>query len=405
MKQKNVVLLVIVASLGYFVDIYDLIIYNIVKEKSLADIGIMGEAFIKNEIYIFNFQMAGMLVGGLLWGILGDKRGRLQVLFGSILLYSIANVANAYVWDIPSYAACRFFAGVGLAGELGAGITLVVETMDKKNRGYGTMVIVTFGALGAVVAFFISNNLGWKQAYIAGGVMGLVLLVLRIGIAESGMYKGLAQSDVKRGDFRMLFNDKARFKKYLACICIGLPVWFVVGVLIALSKRFAAMKVIDGDAIETGKAVLFSYIGLSVGDLLSGILSQVLQSRRKVVLIYLTFISATILYYIITPEMSTGHFYFVCFLLGAATGFWALFVTIASEQFGTNLRSTVTNTVPNFVRGAVVLITLSFTALQARLGANYAGLIVGSVCILLSLISILYVKETFSKDLNYFETE
>lgn len=405
MKQKNVLLLVIVASLGYFVDIYDLIIYNIVKEKSLADIGIIGDAFIKNETYIFNVQMMGMLVGGLLWGILGDKRGRLQVLFGSILLYSMANIANAYVWDIQSYVVCRFFAGVGLAGELGAGITLVVETMDRKNRGYGTMVIVTFGALGAVAAFFISNNLGWKQAYITGGIMGLVLLVMRIGIAESGMYKGLAQSDVKRGDFWMLINDRQRFKKYLACICIGLPVWFVVGVLIALSKRFAVLKVIDGEAIETGKAVLYSYIGLSVGDLLSGVLSQVLKSRRKVVLIYLTFITITILYYILTPKMTTNHFYFICFLLGAATGFWALFVTIASEQFGTNLRSTVTNTVPNFVRGAVVLITLSFTTLQARMGANNAGLIVGSVCVLLSLVSVLYVKETFSKDLNYFETE
>ncbi len=405
MKQKNVILLVIVASLGYFVDIYDLIIYNIVKERSLADIGIVGDAFLKNETFLFNIQMTGMLVGGLLWGILGDKRGRLQVLFGSILLYSLANIANAYVWDIQSYAVCRFVAGIGLAGELGAGITLVVETMERKDRGYGTMIIVTFGALGAVAAFFISRSLGWKQAYITGGIMGMVLLAMRLGIAESGLYKGLTESAVKRGDFLMLINNKERFKKYLACICIGLPVWFVVGVLIALSKRFAAVKIIDGETIETGKCVLYSYIGLSVGDLFSGVLSQLLQSRRKVILIYLVFISATILYYILTPEMTTAHFYFVCFLLGAATGFWALFVTIASEQFGTNLRSTVTNTVPNFVRGAVVIITMSFTWLQNQLGANKAGLIVGSVCVLLSLVSVLYVKETFSKDLDYFETE
>jgi MFS family permease len=405
MKQKNVFLLVIVASLGYFVDIYDLIIYNIVKEKSLADIGIIGEAFLKNETFLFNVQMSGMLVGGLVWGILGDKKGRIQVLFGSILLYSLANIANAYVWDIQSYAICRFIAGIGLAGELGAGITLVVETMSKNNRGYGTMIIVTFGALGAVAAFFISKNLGWSQAYITGGIMGLVLLAMRIGIAESGMYHGLTKSEVKRGDFFMLFTEKKRLKKYLACIGIGLPVWFVVGVLIALSKRFAAAKIIDGAPIETGQAVLFSYIGLSVGDLLSGVLSQLLKSRKKVVLIYLVFISTTILYFIFTHEMTTSHFYFVCFLLGAATGFWALFVTIASEQFGTNLRSTVTNTVPNFVRGSVVLITLSFTALQGWVGVNKAGLIVGSVCVCLSLISVLYVRETFSKDLDYFETE
>ena len=235
--------------------------------------------------------------------------------------------------------------------------------------------------------------------------MGLLLLAMRVGLVESGLFKGLTDSNVKRGDFMMLINNKKRFKKYLACICIGLPVWFVVGVLIALSKRFAALKVIDGQAIETGKCVLYAYFGLSVGDLLSGLLSQLFKSRRKVVLLYLAFISATILYYILTPAMTTSEFYWICFLLGAATGFWALFVTIASEQFGTNLRSTVANTAPNFVRGAVVLITLCFTSLQQIFNANIAGLIVGSVCVLLSLISVLYVKETFSNDLNYFETE
>lgn len=405
MKQRNIILLVIVASLGYFVDIYDLIIYNIVKKTSLADIGITGDLFKQNETYLFNVQMTGMLLGGLLWGILGDKKGRLKVLFGSILMYSIANIANAYVVSISQYAICRFIAGIGLAGELGAGITLVVEVMDKKNRGYGTMIIVTFGALGAVAAYIISSIAGWQSAYITGGVMGLLLLAMRIGISESGMYKGLQESDVKRGDFMMLVNNPKRLIKYLACICIGLPVWYVVGILINLGEHFAAMKVIDGDAIVTGKCVLYAYLGLSVGDLLSGILSQVMKSRRKVVIIYLAFISVTVLYYIFTPRMTTTHFYMVCLLLGASTGFWALFVTIASEQFGTNLRSTVTNTVPNFVRGAVVIITISFTSLKTSIGINQAALVVGAVCIGLSLISVLYVKETFSQDLNYFEIE
>lgn len=405
MKQRNIILLIIVASLGYFVDIYDLIIYNIVKKTSLADIGITGDLFKQNETYLFNIQMMGMLLGGLLWGILGDKKGRLKVLFGSILLYSLANIANAYVISISQYAICRFVAGIGLAGELGAGITLVVEIMDKKNRGYGTMIIVTFGALGAVAAYIISSNAGWQSAYITGGIMGLLLLAMRIGISESGMYKGLEVSDVKRGDFMMLINNPKRLLKYLACICIGLPVWYVVGILINLGEHFAALKTIEGEAIETGKCVLYAYLGLSVGDLLSGILSQVLKSRRKVVVLYLAFISVTVLYYIFTPRMTSTHFYMVCLLLGASTGFWALFVTIASEQFGTNLRSTVTNTVPNFVRGAVVLITISFTSLRGVLGINQAALVVGAVCIGLSLISVLYVKETFSQDLNYFEIE
>ncbi len=405
MKQRNLVLLVIVASLGYFVDIYDLIIYNIVKKQSLADIGIVGDAFKQNETYLFNIQMTGMLLGGLLWGILGDKKGRLKVLFGSILLYSIANIANAYVVNVSQYALCRFIAGIGLAGELGAGVTLVVEVMDKKNRGYGTMIIVTFGALGAVAAYFISNSSGWQSAYITGGIMGLLLLAMRIGISESGMYKGLTESDVKRGDFMMLINDRQRLKKYLACIGIGLPIWYVVGILINLGERFAALKVIDGDAIVTGKCVLYAYLGLSAGDLLSGLLSQLLQSRKKVVLLCLAFITIMVTYFIFTTSMTSGQFYFTCFLLGTSVGFWALFVTIAAEQFGTNLRSTVANTVPNFVRGAVVLITISFTYLQTYIGVNDAALWVGAVCVLLSLVSVLYVKETFSQDLNYFEID
>jgi putative MFS transporter len=405
MKQKNVLLLVVVASLGYFVDIYDLIIYNIVKKTSLADMGLVGDLYKQNETFFFNMQMTGMLIGGLIWGILGDKKGRLKVLFGSILLYSIANIANAYVYNANQYAWCRLIAGIGLAGELGAGITLVVEQMDREKRGYGTMIIVTFGALGAVMAYFISETLGWRQAYICGGIMGLVLLLLRIGIFESGMFKKMQGRGLRRGEFFMLLNNGERFRKYIACIAIGLPVWFVVGVLIALSDRFAELKTITGDKIVTGRCVLFSYIGLSIGDLLSGILSQVLKSRRKVVMFYLLFTIVVVLYYIYTPAMTSDLFYFICLLLGAATGFWALFVTIASEQFGTNLRSTVTNTVPNFVRGAVVPITLSFTALQKATDANTAALIVGIICIGLSLFSVWYLKETFTKDLNYFETE
>jgi putative MFS transporter len=328
MKQRNVVLLIIVASLGYFVDIYDLIIYNIVKKKSLADIGIVGEVYKQNETFLFNVQMIGMLLGGLLWGILGDKRGRLKVLFGSILMYSLANIANAYVTGIAQYAVCRFIAGIGLAGELGAGITLVVEMMDRKNRGYGTMIIVTFGALGAVAAYFISKNLGWQNAYITGGIMGLLLLAMRIGIAESGMYKGLRDAHVRRGEFIMLLNNWVRFKKYLACILIGLPVWFVIGVLINLGERFAALKVISGENIETGQCVLYAYIGLSIGDLFSGILSQLLKSRRKVVIIYLAFTVAVVLYYVFMKTLTTSEFYFICLLLGASTGFWALFVSV-----------------------------------------------------------------------------
>jgi len=421
-ENRSALLLITVAALGYFVDIYDLILFNVVKKESLISLGYTSETDLKNYgLQLFNWQMGGMLVGGILWGILGDKKGRLKVLFGSILLYSAANVANAFVDNITSYAIIRFIAGVGLAGELGAGITLVAEVMSKETRGYGTMIIVTFGALGAVLAAIvggesagISNVIesitdihleNWQVAYVIGGVLGLLLLALRIGTFESDMYKKVHHEEVSRGDFLSLFKNKTIFLKYLKCILIGLPVWYAIGILIALAENFGGSLLnVDGKVIN-GQAVMYAYLGLSVGDLISGMLSQLFKSRRKVVILYL-FFSAVVMwmYFGTTAGRSADWFYFVCFLVGAGTGFWALFVTIAAEQFGTNIRSTVTTTVPNFVRGAVIPITASFKALEGSIGTLNAAVFVGIVCLLLSFWAIWGVDETFSKELNYTET-
>ncbi|MBC7382982.1 MAG: MFS transporter [Bacteroidia bacterium] len=403
--KQRVNLLIIVASLGYFVDIYDLIVFNVVKNESLQALGFTGGLLKEKEIFLFNLQMTGMLIGGVLWGIMGDKKGRISVLFGSIFLYSIANIANAFVTNINQYAVTRFIAGVGLAGELGAGITLVAENMQKEKRGYGTMIIVTFGALGAVVASLVGKNFGWQTTYIVGGCMGLALLLLRAGAYESGMYKNLVEhANIKRGDFLTLFKRSDLFLKYLACILIGLPIWFTIGVLVNLSNRFGeAMGLIE--KVNVADSVMFAYLGLSLGDLFSGLLSQFLKSRKKVVLIYLGLSFFLLLFYLFNTNVSISYYKTMCFLLGFATGYWALFVTIASEQFGTNIRSTVTNTVPNFVRGAVVPITLSFAAISAGNGPVWAALIVGMVCLLLAFAATLYIKDSFDKDLNYFEID
>ena len=416
-------MLVIVASLGYFVDIYDLILFNVVKKESLEALGLAGINYESNEIFLFNYQMIGMLIGGLFWGILGDKRGRLSVLFGSILLYSIANVMNAYVSDLHSYAAVRFLAGLGLAGELGAGITLVVETMSKETRGYGTMVIVTFGALGAVFASIVgkegalfaeytnsligTNFVGWQMAYIVGGLLGLCLLILRIGAYESGMYQRLTTAAKEsRGKLSILIKNRETFIRYVSCIFIGLPIWYIIGILIALCVGLTHEMGIEG-AI-TGTAIMYAYIGLSVGDLLSGLLSQYFKTRKKVVFGYLIASFVLTLLFLFPLSLSLEWFYIMCFLLGAATGYWALFVTIASEQFGTNIRSTVTNTVPNFVRGSVVLITLLYKSLEPLFAFSSspkvlsAG-IVGVLCLGLAWFGLSKVKDTFSKDLNYIE--
>ncbi|MCA0427088.1 MAG: MFS transporter [Bacteroidetes bacterium] len=398
-------LLITVAALGYFVDIYDLIVFNVVKNASLTDLGISGKALKEAEIRLFNLQMAGMLLGGILWGILGDKRGRVSVLFGSIFLYSAANIVNAFVTDTFQYGITRFIAGIGLAGELGAGITLVAENMEREKRGYGTMIIVTFGALGAVVAGLIGKAFSWQVTYIVGGCMGLALLLMRAGAYESGMYTRLKEQDqIKRGNMLSLFTKRQLLFKYVACILIGLPIWFTIGVLVNLSNRFGEFFGLT-ESVNVADSVMFAYLGLSTGDLISGLLSQWLRSRKKVVLIYLGLTFVLFIVYLFNTQVSIPYFKFMAFALGFATGYWALFVTIASEQFGTNIRSTVTNTVPNFVRGAVVPITLSFAALSEQMPITNAALVVGMVCLILAFISTLFIKESFSKDLNYFEID
>lgn len=421
--NKNTVILIIVAALGYFVDIYDLILFNVVKKESLIALGISDFEVIKStSITLFNWQMGGMLLGGILWGILGDKKGRIKVLFGSILMYSAANMANAFVTNTDAYAFVRFIAGIGLAGELGAGITLVSEVMSKENRGYGTMIIVTFGALGAVLAAvvggdghairdYIQNTFeislqNWQVAYLVGGLLGLMLLMLRIGTLESGMFKSLAKHETKKGDFLALFKQKKIFKTYLNCILIGLPVWYAVSILVALAEDFASPEILNvsGNVIN-GQAVMYAYLGLSAGDLLSGLLSQWWRSRKKVVLLYLILTMVLVLLYLFTTSgQSAEYFYMICFCIGIATGYWALFVSIASEQFGTNIRSTVTTTVPNFVRGAVIPITAGFKLFEAYLGSVNSALIMGVICVGLAMYALKGLDETFAKDLDYIET-
>lgn len=397
--------IVIIAALGYFVDIYDLILFNVVKEASLSSIGITGDAYRSYEIALFNWQMAGMLIGGLIWGILGDKRGRVSVLFGSIVLYSLANIANAMVVNIDQYIVCRFIAGIGLAGELGAGITLVSETMHREKRGIGTMIIVSFGALGAVAAALVGKEFHWKTAYYVGGGLGLALLALRAGAFESGMYANLKKTTgVSRGDFMMLFRNKKRALLYLQCIAIGVPIWYMIGVLINLSPRFVSIPGVDSKVL-VGEAVMFAYIGLSAGDVLSGLLSQWLKSRKKVIFMYLFVSVGLVAWYLDMSDPTLDEFRLNCFLLGLGTGYWALFVQVASENFGTNIRSTVTNTVPNFVRFSVVPITLSFKGLAETGDQRDAAIAVGAVCIAIALVSLTFMKETFSKDLNYHEID
>jgi MFS family permease len=398
---------VIVAALGYFVDIYDLLLFSIVRRPSLSSMGVPDDQLFTQGEFLLQVQMTGLLVGGLIWGIMGDKRGRLSVLFGSILLYSLANIANGFAETVGQYATLRFIAGIGLAGELGAGITLVAEVLPTHLRGYGTTLVASVGLMGAVLANFVAKTFDWHIAYFIGGGLGLLLLIARISVFESGIFLEVKGKAVDRGNFLQLFTNRERFRKFMGCIFIGLPIWFVIGILITFSPEFAKALHIDG-IVAAGDAVMYSYIGLAVGDLSSGFISQYVKSRKKVVLAYIFLTLAVILLYLFTPGRSANYFYVTCFLLGVGVGYWALFVTIAAEQFGTNLRSTVATTVPNFIRGTVVPLSIAFRFLREEFGGTdtaviYGALIVGVFTIGVALVALTAIQETFGRDMNFLE--
>ncbi len=394
---------ILVASLGYFVDIYDLLLFSIVRIASLRSLGFSGQELTSSGIFLLNVQMIGLLVGGIVWGVLADKKGRLYVLFGSIFMYSVANIANGFVHSIESYAFWRFIAGFGLAGELGAGITLVAELMPKEKRGYATTIIASVGVSGAVVGYFIAQYFDWRTCFFIGGGLGLSLLLLRIGVAESGMFDKTKEDSVSRGNFFALF-ERSRFLKYMRCIVIGFPLWFVVGILITFSPEFGKALNVQGE-VNAGAAVACCYGGLVIGDILSGLLSQYLKSRIKVVYIYLFLSMGSIAIYFLSGSASLFNFYLICFVMGISVGYWVIFMTIATEQFGTNLRATVTTTVPNFVRGSVVPMTLLFQYLTGVLSGSLvgSGIVVALLSLGLAFWALHYMQDTFSKDLDYIE--
>ena len=403
MSARAATLAVLVAALGYFVDIYDLILFAIVRKKSLEGLGLPPEQVLDKGVLLINMQMGGMLLGGIAWGILGDKRGRLSVLFGSIVLYSLANIANSFVVNVDQYAIARFVAGLGLAGELGAGITLVSESLGKETRGYGTTIVATVGITGAVVGALVAGLVSWRTSYVIGGCLGLCLLVLRIGVYESGMFEKLKQDkDVSRGNFFLLFSNARRALKYVGVIFVGVPIWYAVGVLVTFSPEIGAALGMK-PAPEAAKAVMWCYTGLAVGDFGSGALSQVFKSRKRVLFGFLVLTCIAIVVYFFLGIASTFAFYCACTLLGFATGYWAVFVTVASEQFGTNVRATATTTAPNFVRGAVVVLTASFAALKTRVGVPWAAATVGIVTMLIAFAALGALEETYGKDLEYLE--
>ena len=405
-------LAVIVAALGYFVDIYDLILFGMVRIPSVQ--ALLGPLATDNDVtnnglFLFNAQMLGMLLGGILWGVIGDRRGRLAVLFGSITLYSLANIANGMVTTVDQYAVCRLIAGIGLAGELGAGITLVSELMGRENRGVGTTLVAALGVSGGVVAGLIGGAFpsvphpGWRVAYYIGGGLGLALLILRIGVVESGMFHStLANKTVRRGNFFALFTNKKRLLRYLAIIAVGVPVWFTIGIPFQFANKVGAGLGLS-PAPNPATALFFCYAGASIGGLACGLLGQYLKSRLRTLAIFLAADALAMVAYFALGGVSMTVFYALCFVGGFTTGYWAVFVSTAAELFGTNLRATVTTTVPNFVRGSAVLLTIGFKALQPSLDWVGSAIAVGVFAFAVAALGLWSLPETFAIDLDFHE--
>jgi putative MFS transporter len=399
---------VIVAALGYFVDIYDLLLFGIIRIPSLRSMGLSEEDIqIKGE-GILQWQMWGLLIGGIIAGIIGDKKGRLSVLFGSIILYSLANIANGFVETVEQYKYIRFIAGLGLAGELGAGITLVSEIISKEKRGIATSLVAGIGLTGAVVAFIMKENFHWRTCYFIGGGLGMLLLLLRISVFESGMFHQVKKLDVSRGNFFMLFTNGDRFKRYICGILIGLPTWFVIGVLVTFSSEFGKWFGIK-DKIDPGKAIMFAYAAISIGDILIGFVSQWLKSRKKALFIFYGITALFMVLFFTTQWNGTAaKMYWICAGLGFGTGFWAIFVTMGAEQFGTNLRATAATTIPNMVRGMLAIFILPlFQWLRNMDGVGYVngGIYAAVIIMVITIVAALLTKETFNKDMNFIESD
>lgn len=406
MQQRLFNSAVVVASLGYLVDIYDLLLFGFVRQKSLLSLGFTPEQAFDLGLSIQNWQMFGMLVGGIGWGILGDKRGRVSVLYFSIALYSVANLLNAFVTGYADYAFYRFIAGIGLAGELGVGITLVSEVLPKHKRGIGTMIVATIGLTGALLAWVIDQYFEWTYCYLIGGGLGIALLLLRISVTESGMFHQVKSNvDIKKGHFLALFTNKDRFIRFMRCIFIGTSTWFVVGVLVFFAPEFGKAKGLEG--IVAGNAIAACYTGLILGDLISGFLSQYWRSRIKVMALFLALDVVAVAAYLYCPFQYNWEMYLSHFFLGISVGFWVIFVTMGAEQFGTNLRATVATSVPNFARGMQVPINESFKYLKSPLVTGSvltAAWMVGAVCLFIAFIALYGMRETFDQDLDYVES-
>ena len=395
---------VIVAGLGYFVDVFDMWLFSNFRVASLRDLGLQGEAITTVGATLLNYQLAGFLVGGFIWGMLGDRRGRASVMFGSIFLYSTATLLNAFVTTIPQYAALRFIGGLGLAGEIGAGITLVSELLPRHRRGWGTTFVTSLGVGGAIGAAAMAKLVDWKTAYVIGGLMGFALLFLRIFVHESGLFGRMRESaDVKRGSLLVLLGSRVRALRYLGCIVIGAPIYAVFTIFVTFAPEFGAALGIR-EPVAVADVMFAAAVAMTVGDFIAGAISQMVRSRKLP--IYISLLATAALIGLICFGAITTPLHYTLAVGGAALfcGYWACLITLTAEQFGTNVRATATTTVPNLIRASGIISTSAFISLKAMgMTAPVAGFAVSAGLLVLAMGALLFMRESYSADLDFVE--
>ncbi len=402
-QQPGLALAVMAAALGYFVDLYDIVLFGVVRVASLTDLGLSGDALTSQGILLLNLQMIGMLIGGVGWGILGDKLGRRVALLATITMYSLANIANAFVQGLGDYAVLRLIAGIGLAGEFGAGITLVSEILPAKYRGYGTTIVSFLGLVGALTASFVGSAFHWRTAYLVGGLMGVLVLIGRfLSLRESEMFAAQKSSGREMGNALLLLRARPTLAKYLAVVAVGVPIWYVSGILVTFSQEFSQALHLSR-VVPAAETLRWQAVGLAIGSALTGVISEMIKSRKRVVWACFLLMAGLIVIVLNTHGASPLAFLVPIFIIGLGQGYWTVFITMAAEQFGTNIRATVTTSVPNFVRAMVVPMTFALNLTRHDFGLIPSTLAIGGVVFLLAFWALYSMSETHGRDINFVE--
>jgi MFS family permease len=400
--SRKDILMISVAALGYFVDLYDMLIFSSERVEALGSIGVAKQKMGEVGLMLQNYQMLGLVIGGFLFGILADKFGRLRVLFASILLYSVANIGNAFVTNVPAFAVARLIAGIGLAGELGVALSWISESLKPQQRTIATTIVSAFGLLGGVVAAIMATHFHWQTSYMIGGIMGLVLLAFRVSLNESKLFEQTRQSSAKKGNLFQLLSNKKQLKKFVLCVLSGAPAFVLLSIYVTLAPEFGAAFGIT-EQISVAHGIMVFLIVFAMSDVACGLLSKIMRKRKTPLLIFACLQILSIGYYLLVPPQTVEAFYFRCMLLGFSAGYWGILITNSLEQFGTNIRATVATSTPSLIRGMTIPASIFFTVVSKQTSLVTAGAIVGFSLVAISIVSILLLDDKFENDLNFME--